>query len=53
MNKNVLEILKNNIKYYRVQKGLTQEKLSEMTNISKDYLSEIERGKKNSEFEKT
>lgn len=35
-----------NIAYYRKLKHLTQEKLSEMSGISGDYLSEIERGKK-------
>ena len=38
-------IFKQNLKYYRNQKGYTQEKLSEITGISSDYLSEIERGK--------
>ena len=39
-------ILKTNIKKYREKAGLTQEQLSEMAEISPDYLSEIERGKK-------
>ena len=38
--------LHNNIKKYRLQKGLTQEKLVELCDISPDYISEIERGKK-------
>ncbi len=38
--------IQKNIKFYRKQKGLTQEELSELANISCDYLSEIERGKK-------
>lgn len=46
MPDNELEIIRNNIKYYRKQKNFTQEKLSEVSGISKDYLSEIERGKK-------
>lgn len=46
MPDNELEIIRNNIKYYRKQKNFTQEKLSEISGISKDYLSEIERGKK-------
>ncbi len=35
-----------NIKKYRIAKKLTQEQLSEMCEISCDYLSEIERGKR-------
>lgn len=43
---NSLELLKQNIKKYRLSKNLTQEKLSEISGISSDYLSEIERGKR-------
>ena len=39
-------ILKINVKKYREKAGLTQEQLSEIADISPDYLSEIERGKK-------
>ena len=39
-------ILKNNIKYYRNLKNLTQEQLGELSGISTDYISELERGKK-------
>lgn len=46
MANSTIEILKNNIKKFRTEKKFTQEKLSEMTGISADYLSEIERGKK-------
>lgn len=46
MANSTIEILINNIKYFRSLKNLTQEKLSEISSISKDYLSEIERGKK-------
>lgn len=46
MSGNELEIIRNNIKYYRKEKKFTQERLSEVSGISKDYLSEIERGKK-------
>ena len=44
---NTLRIIRNNIKYYRKTLNFTQETLSELSGISKDYLSEIERGKKN------
>ena len=46
MANSTIEILINNIKHFRSLKNLTQEKLSEISGISKDYLSEIERGKK-------
>lgn len=46
MTNSTENILKTNIKKYREKAGLTQEQLSEMIEISPDYLSEIERGKK-------
>lgn len=39
-------ILKNNLKYYRNLRNLTQEQLGELSGISTDYISELERGKK-------
>jgi len=44
MTNNTIEIFRKNLKYYRKQKGFTQEHLSEISGISTDYLSEIERG---------
>ncbi len=38
-------IVSKNIKHYRKIANLTQLKLSVITEISKDYISEIERGK--------
>ena len=35
------------IRYYRKRKGLTQEKLSELLDISPNYLSSLERGRFN------
>ena len=46
------EIFKYNVKYYRNLKGYTQDTLSEITGISSDYLSEIERGKKTPSFKR-
>lgn len=46
MTNSTIEKVSNNIKKYRNEKQLTQEALSELANISSDYLSEIERGKK-------
>ena len=39
--------LRENIKKYRQNLNYTQEKLSKISGISSDYLSEIERDKKN------
>lgn len=38
-------VVGRNIKFYRRKAGFTQLKLSFVTEISKDYISEIERGK--------
>jgi len=38
-------IVSKNVKYYRKAANLTQLKLSVITKMSKDYISEIERGK--------
>ena len=46
MTNSTIQIICKNIKKYRLEKGLTQEQLSEMCGISTDYLSEIERCKK-------
>ena len=46
------DVFKQNLKYYRTLAGLTQEKLSELTDISSDYLSEIERGKRTPSFKR-
>ncbi len=40
------EVLRKNLKRYRNEKGYTQEKLSLESDISADYISEIERRKK-------
>ena len=46
MTNSTIETLRKNIKKYRLASNLTQEKLSEISGISSDYLSEIERGKR-------
>lgn len=46
------EIFRKNVKYYRNKLGVTQEQLSEVSGISSDYLSEIERGKKTPSFKR-
>lgn len=45
-------IFGRNVKYYRFLKGYSQEQLSELTNISPTYLSEIERGLHSVDFDK-
>ncbi len=46
MTNSTTKIIQENIRKFRKQQNLTQEKLSELCGISTDYLSEIERGKK-------
>ncbi len=45
--KNIRDILSDNVKYYRFEKGLTQEELAELCDISPRYLSDIENSKGN------
>jgi transcriptional regulator with XRE-family HTH domain len=46
------DIFRQNLKFYRNKLNLTQEKLSELSGISSDYLSEIERGKRTPSFKR-
>ena len=46
------DIFRQNLKLYRNELNLTQEKLSELSGISSDYLSEIERGKRTPSFKR-
>lgn len=41
-----MDIIKNNIRYFRLKKGLTQKKLAIKTNISRGYLISLEKGSK-------
>ena len=52
MANSTIDIFRYNLKLHRTERGLTQEKLSELTGISTDYLSEIERGKKTPSFKR-
>ncbi|ALP04819.1 HTH-type transcriptional regulator SinR [Clostridioides difficile] len=40
-------MFKNNLKYYRKCKGMTQIQLARKAGITNDYISQIERGIKN------
>lgn len=46
MANSTILLLQSNIKKFRTEKKLSQEVLSEKADISCDYMSEIERGKK-------
>ena len=46
------DIFRYNLKSYRNKLNLTQENLSELSGISSDYLSEIERGKRTPSFKR-
>lgn len=38
------KIFKDNVIYYRTRKSMSQEKLAEMSNMSTNYIGDIERG---------
>ncbi|MDD3186855.1 MAG: helix-turn-helix transcriptional regulator [Bacilli bacterium] len=44
------DIIRKNIKKYRTEKGYTQKTLSELAEISNDYLAEIESLKRKKSF---
>ena len=46
MTNSTIKLVQENIKKYRKEQNLTQEQFSELCNISTDYLTEIELGKK-------
>ena len=52
MANSTTDIFRQNLKFYRNKLGLTQDKLSELSGISSDYLSEIERGKRTPSFKR-
>lgn len=41
-----LKLLGENIKKYRMQKGLSQELLAEKVNLSREYMVRVEKGQK-------
>lgn len=46
MTNSTINKIKNNIKSHRVMLNLSQDKLSELSGVSTDYISLIERGKR-------
>lgn len=44
IKRNLRDILKTNIKYYRIKANLTQEDLAEKANVTSKYISDLERG---------
>lgn len=46
------QIFGKNIKYFRFQKKLTQEKFAELVDLNTSYISELEHGKYGPTFEK-
>lgn len=41
------KIIRKNIKYFRLQKGLTQQELADMTDLSREYICDIENESRN------
>lgn len=46
------DIFGQNLKYYRYQKGYSQEKLAEIVDLNSRYVSDIENGKYSVSFDK-
>ena len=44
IKRNLRDILKTNIKYYRIKANLTQEDLAEKADVTSKYISDLERG---------
>lgn len=43
----ILKIFSKNVKYYRKRLGISQEKLAELADLHRTYISSIELGKRN------
>ena len=43
----IAKILSKNLKYYRIKNELSQEKLAEKCNLSRNYISDLENTKSN------
>ncbi len=47
MNINLIHIFENNVRKYRVQKGLSQESLADLAGLHRTYISAVERERRN------
>lgn len=47
----ILELFGNNLRKYRLQKGLSQEKFAELAGLHRTYISDIERYKRSISLE--
>lgn len=52
LKKDLREIFKNNLKYYRLNNKLTQEDLADKVGLTDKYISDLERGEFSPSFEK-
>jgi len=43
---NICEKFGKNVRKYRLEKGFSQEKLAELSNLHRTYISSVERGKR-------
>ena len=47
----ILKVFGNNLRWYRLQKGLSQEKLAELSGLHRTYISSIERNRRSISLE--
>ena len=43
----IIEILANNLRYFRNQLGISQEKLADICDLHRTYIGSVERGERN------
>ena len=47
----ILKVFGTNVRFYRIRKGVSQEKFAEMCNLHRTYISDIERFNRNISLE--